>query len=120
MDPGRSQGVTMRIDNLAWVLGAALAVTVVGVSPAFAQYGPPPPPPPGYQQGPGYQPGYYPPPPPPGIQRQGLLVGVGLGLGAVTLQPPDSAPGVDSESFGSGSFNFQIGGSINQQTSILV
>jgi hypothetical protein len=59
-------------------------------------------------------PGYYPPPPPRGMYRQGLVLGFGLGGGAI------SASGCDDGSCG-GAFAlaFDIGGMLNPQTALV-
>ena len=56
--------------RLAVGLGVALLTLFGSLAAAHAQYGAPPP--------------YYPPPPPRGMYRQGLVVGVGIGAGAIT------------------------------------
>ena len=91
-------------------LAALLAPPIAAAQPG----GPPPPPPPGH--GGGYYGGYYAGPPP---VRQGLAIGVGLGVG-----------GMDSDSNlaqcfncdyepGAGGFDFHVGGMINPQMAVL-
>ncbi|HET6279945.1 MAG TPA: hypothetical protein VFH73_03235, partial [Polyangia bacterium] len=110
---------------------ASLAVALLGfASVAHAQNQPPPGynPPPGYQQQPppiyqqqppppAYQqaPAYYPPPPPPphGMYREGLLIGFGLGFGALTADACGDYCG------GALALQFDIGAMLNPRMGIM-
>jgi hypothetical protein len=88
--------------RLAFAFGIALVALLGSVSAAQAQYAPPPP--------------YYPPPPPPpprGVYRSGLVVGFGVGGGAIT------ASNCDPECGGAFAGEFHIGGMIHPRMAIL-
>jgi hypothetical protein len=82
-------------------IGVGLVVlTLFGtMSAAHAQYGAPPP--------------YYPPPPPRVSYRHGLLLGFGIGGGAITANDCTNCGG------GAGGLEFHIGGMINPQLAIM-
>ena len=93
-----------------FVVGAFVVCGVVlAAAAAYAQPGTyyPPPPPPG-------QYGYYapPPPPPPGPIRDGLVLGFGLGGGAISCEDCD-------DSLGAAGGEFHIGGMLTPQLALL-
>jgi hypothetical protein len=82
--------------------GIALVALLGSVSAAQAQYAPPPP--------------YYPPPPPPpprGVYRSGLVLGFGVGGGAITASDCGDVCG------GAIVGEFHIGGMINPRMAVL-
>jgi len=86
--------------------GIAVAVILGSTSSASAQYYGRP----RYYAQPGYQPGYY---PAPGYYRNGLVIGVGIGIGGLTA---DSC----GDLCGSGlSLEGHIGGMINPRTALM-
>jgi hypothetical protein len=100
-------------------------VVMVGAQMASAQPGPgpgaPPPPPPGAPASPYYAPpppgpGYGPQPPvyAPAPERQGFLIGFGIGGGEIAATDCDGC-----ESLGGFAFDFQVGGFISPRMAIM-
>jgi hypothetical protein len=90
-----------RLIGIVLGIGFAAALLLVGAAPAHAQYRR------------GY---YYPPPPPPpayGVYRQGLVLGFGLGFGAL------SAEGCGDVCGGAFSAEGHIGGMLNPQLALV-
>jgi hypothetical protein len=86
--------------RLAVALGIGMMALLGSLSAAQAQYAPPPP--------------YYPPPPPPrGMYRGGLVVGFGVGVGAITADNCVNCGG------GAGGLEFHIGAMVNPRLAVL-
>lgn len=84
--------------RLAVALGIGMITLLGSLSVAEAQYGPPPP--------------YYPPPPPPrGMYRGGLVIGFGIGGGAISA---DNCPNCG----GAGGLEFHIGAMVNPRLAV--
>jgi hypothetical protein len=101
----------IRDTRLGLAIGIATIVVLGSASTAHAQYQAPPPgyyaPPPRYA---------YPPPPPPpqrGFYRDGLVLGVGLGVGGISASNCGDVCGV------AGAFEFHIGGMINPRLALM-
>ena len=107
------------IRDMRIVLGLGIATFVLlgATSVAHAQYQPPPPPPPGYYYPPPPPPRYaYPPPPPPrryGVYRDGLVLGVGLGIGGISASDCGDTCGV------AGALEMHLGGMINPRLALM-
>lgn len=86
--------------RLAVGLGFAMLTLFGSLSAAHAQYYQAPPP-------------YYPPPPPRGVYRSGLLLGLGLGGGAITAE--------DCSNCGGGALGlaFNVGGMIDSRMALV-
>jgi|tagenome__1003787_1003787.scaffolds.fasta_scaffold19969811_1 hypothetical protein len=87
--------------RLAMAVGIGAIVLLGSLSAAQAQYGAPPPP-------------YYPPGPPRGMYRSGLVVGFGLGLGAISTSQ-DCGPCGGA----AGGFEFHVGGMLNPRLALM-